>query len=1188
MFKRISTVLILLACWWLNGVEATHAATIQLPRTGQTSCSDIYRNIIPCPGTWQDGELQAGSVWPNPRFTDNGDQTQTDNMTGLIWTKDANLMKSRDPSFDTDFPFYDGMVTWQHALDYINKLNTENYLGHNDWRLPNRNELESLTNMQLMPDPYADNWLKLAGFINVQAEGWQNGYWSSSTFAYSHNKAWTIALYVGEADYYSKTINQFVWPVRNGQTTDLALPVTGQTTCYNSVGTVMPCTDTGQDGELQKGIVWPSPRFTDNGDQTMTDGLTGLIWSKDAKTPGAAICGPGRVLIWDGSTGVLEYLKCINQNSFQGKTDWRLPNRNELASLLNLEQPVIATWLNAQGFVNVNPSNYWSSSINPINGNSMYVVGMDDGILTISERWNANYSNYVWPVRGGQFFNPVISTTPTSIDFSGVVTNSTSHPQVITIVNNGTENLVVSSLATTGGDSGMFSISPGDGTGGTCGSLTPTIAISSNCTVSVKFAPTSVGANTTTLRIASNDRTTPQKDVTLTGTGVLPSFTISTAVVGGNGAISCTSPITSGGSSTCTVTPVTNYHLATFTDNTVDKLSSVAGNSYTITNVIIDHAIQGTFAINTYSVNFNSNGGSVVNSQSVAYGSTAAAPIAPSKIGYTFVGWYGDAGLTSAFVFTTPITAGITLYAKWTANSYTVSFNSNGGNAVNSQSVAYNSVAIVPVSPSRPGYTFAGWYGAAGLTSVFAFTTAITADTTLYAKWTVNSYTVSFNSNGGSVVSSQNVAYNNTATTPAAPTRTGFNFAGWYSDAGLTSVFAFTTAITADTTLYAKWTVNSYTVTPSIGVGTGSNGAISPATSIPVNYNGTSSFTVTPAGGYTATVTGTCGGTLSGTTFTTNPITANCTVVANFSQITHSVSATAGSNGSVNPANQTVSDGATASITVTPATGYQIATVTGCGGSLSGNIHSTAAITADCTVNASFSIKSYALTFAAGSNGSLTGTASQTVNYAGSASQVIAVPSTGYHFVNWTGTGGFVTITANPLTVNNVTAAQNITANFAIDTYTVTPSAGGNGSLSPATAQTVNSGATTSFTVTSGSGYSIASVTGCGGSLSGSTYTTGAITGACTVSASFSAVPASTPLKGDVNGDGKIDIFDALLTLQYSLNLIPHDAATDTQYLANADIAPLDTVTMKPKGDGKIDIMDALVILQRSVNLLSW
>jgi surface antigen len=82
--------------------------------------------------------------------------------------------------------------------------------------------------------------------------------------------------------------------------------------------------------------------------------------------------------------------------------------------------------------------------------------------------------------------------------------------------------------------------------------------------------------------------------------------------------------------------------------------------------------------------------------------------------------------------------------------------------------------------------------------------------------------------------------------------------------------------------------------------------------------------------------------------------------------------------------------------------------------------------------------------------------------------------------------------------------------------------------------------------------------------------------------------PAAGGPKGDCNGDGNIDIMDALLALQYALNLIPHNAANDAIYLAAADVAPLDSVTMKPKGDGKIDVMDALVILQRAVNLLSW
>lgn len=83
-------------------------------------------------------------------------------------------------------------------------------------------------------------------------------------------------------------------------------------------------------------------------------------------------------------------------------------------------------------------------------------------------------------------------------------------------------------------------------------------------------------------------------------------------------------------------------------------------------------------------------------------------------------------------------------------------------------------------------------------------------------------------------------------------------------------------------------------------------------------------------------------------------------------------------------------------------------------------------------------------------------------------------------------------------------------------------------------------------------------------------------------------VAQQTVLKGDINNDGKVDVADALLALQYALNLIPHNTTNDAVYLVTADVAPVNMVIMKPSGDGKIDIMDALVILQRSVNLLSW
>ena len=109
----------------------------------------------------------------------------------------------------------------------------------------------------------------------------------------------------------------------------------------------------------------------------------------------------------------------------------------------------------------------------------------------------------------------------------------------------------------------------------------------------------------------------------------------------------------------------------------------------------------------------------------------------------------------------------------------------------------------------KAGSTFAGWNTAAdgsGTTYLAGSTLVMgSSNLPLFAKWSVNNYTVSFSSNGGSAVASQSVPYNTTATAPSAPTKAGNSFVGWYSDAGLTTAFVFTTPITADITLYVKW-----------------------------------------------------------------------------------------------------------------------------------------------------------------------------------------------------------------------------------------------------------------------------------------------------------------------------------------------------------------------------------------------
>lgn len=188
------------------------AGTVNLPRTGQTKCYDTAGAEIPCSGTGQDGEIQAGVPWPNPRFADNDDGTMTDNLTGLVWTSNANIMPTRDPGWDTEGTADDGAVTWQHALDYVAKLNAEGYLGYSDWRLPNVNELESLINTN---EGDSDDWLRTQGFTNVST----SYYWPSTSCTFNPVAVWHVFISIGNMYDRSKSdsYNCYVWPVRGGQ-----------------------------------------------------------------------------------------------------------------------------------------------------------------------------------------------------------------------------------------------------------------------------------------------------------------------------------------------------------------------------------------------------------------------------------------------------------------------------------------------------------------------------------------------------------------------------------------------------------------------------------------------------------------------------------------------------------------------------------------------------------------------------------------------------------------------------------------------------------------------------------------------------------------------------------------------------------------------------------------------------------
>ncbi|WP_162176274.1 DUF1566 domain-containing protein [Candidatus Magnetobacterium casense] len=135
-------------------------------------------------------------------------------------------------------------------------------------------------------------------------------------------------------------------------------------------------------------MAWPSPRFT-AATNTVTDNLTGLMWTKDANLAGT--------VTWQGA---LDYVTSMNTGAgTYGYTDWRLPNINELESLVNAEQANPATWLNSQGFTNVQSLYYWSSTSFADSTSGAWFVYMGVGFVHANVK---SYGLYVWPVRSGQ------------------------------------------------------------------------------------------------------------------------------------------------------------------------------------------------------------------------------------------------------------------------------------------------------------------------------------------------------------------------------------------------------------------------------------------------------------------------------------------------------------------------------------------------------------------------------------------------------------------------------------------------------------------------------------------------------------------------------------------------------------------------------------------------------------------
>ena len=232
---------------------------------------------------------------------------------------------------------------------------------------------------------------------------------------------------------------------------------------------------------------------------------------------------------------------------------------------------------------------------------------------------------------------------------------------------------------------------------------------------------------------------------------------------------------------------------------------------------------QALYAAWSIEVTFDANGhGTAPDAQTVEYDSvavghdvTVSEPKAPTAEGYTFGGWFTDKECTKAYDFTTPVKDSFTLYAKWTAEKRTVTFDANGhGKAPDAQIVDYDTTVTKPADPTADSFTFGGWFTDKECTTAYDFATPVTSNMTLYAKWTANvspvaeKHTVTFDANGhGTAPAAQTVADGDKAQKPDDPAAvSGYEFGGWYKEAACTTAYDFASPVTNDLKLYAKWT----------------------------------------------------------------------------------------------------------------------------------------------------------------------------------------------------------------------------------------------------------------------------------------------------------------------------------------------------------------------------------------------
>jgi hypothetical protein len=570
-----------------------------------------------------------------------------------------------------------------------------------------------------------------------------------------------------------------------------------------------------------------------------------------------------------------------------------------------------------------------------------------------------------------------------------------------------------------------------------------------------------------------------------------------TATAGAGGVISPagTVSVSHGSDQPFTITPASGYHI---TDVQVDSVSNGTLPAYTFTNVVADHTISATFAVDRFNITASDSlGGAIIPNGTIVldFGGSQSFTITP-QAGRNIIAVMVDGvdqGSISTYSFS-GVNADHTIAASFTTTQYTITASAGSGGTMDPTGavpVYYGTdqtftitadsgyyVSDVSVDGASQGaitsYTFTNVQGSHTISATFAADPVITASA----------------GSGGTI-------------SPSGPVRvdygagqqftviadTGYHVAAVSIDGvsqGAITSYTFMDVQSAHT-ISATFAINTYTITPAAGTG----GSISPSGAVSVNYGGSQTFTITPNTGYSVEdvqVDGISEGGITGYTFTN--VQAAHTISASFSTNAFTITASAGSGGTISPSGTvSVNYGGSQMLTITPDTGYHINSVLVDGVSQGAIASYTfTSVQASHTISATFSVNTFTITPTAGTGGTISPSTPQMVNYGDSRTFTIT-PDSGYYIAG-VSVDGISQGAVTSYQFTDVQATHTITASFAANPV-ITATAGTGGSISPSGPVSVTYGGSQTFTITNNTGYdrSVSIDGGAATQVSGYTFT---------------------------------------------------------------------------------------------------